>query len=82
VEYRRDLEKKFPENFFFEIFGKIIKNKNASIGRVAHRAGYGNNAETVEDQDRFYKVSVKQAQVAFVMMLIPFVIELMGLLQA
>jgi len=49
-DFSENLKKKsFPEIFFLgpgdiSLFGKTIKNKNASIGRVTHRTGYGNNA--------------------------------------
>ena len=49
---RKSQKKKFSGNCFLgpgdiPLFGKTIKNKNASIGRVAHRTGYGNNAQSV-----------------------------------
>ena len=39
------LGKNFPIQLYIGFLEKSVKNKYASIGRVAHWAGYGNNAQ-------------------------------------
>ena len=41
------LGKIFPIQLYIGFLEKSVKNKYASIGRVAHWAGYGNNAQSV-----------------------------------
>ena len=39
------LGKNFPIQLYIGFLEKSVNNKYASIGRVAHWAGYGNNAQ-------------------------------------